>query len=63
MQKWEYNAVNRLKRVGETITDNAEKMIGGYRHQTGYVQIVITIGEDAIPKIEVHQELISDKLD
>ena len=37
MEKWEFKAVSDLKEVGQTIINNAEKMIGGYRYQTGDV--------------------------
>lgn len=60
MEKWEFKVVSDLKEVGQTIIDNAEKMIGGYRYQTGVVDIHITISDEMLPQIEVTQRLITD---
>ncbi len=38
MREWEDKAIRRLKAVGQTIIDNAEKMIGGYKSQEGKMQ-------------------------
>ena len=60
MEKWEFKVVSDLKEVGQTIINNAEKMIGGYRHQTGDVDIHITISDSMLPQIEVTQRLVAD---
>lgn len=60
MEKWEYKAVTQLKEIGQTIIDNAEKMIGGYKHQIDDIDIHITLSDEEIPKIEVTQRLIAD---
>lgn len=59
MEKWEYKAVTGLKEVGQTIINNAEKMIGGYKYQTGDIDIHITLSDDELPKIEVIQRLLA----
>ncbi len=60
MEKWEYKAVTYLKEAGQTIVDNAEKMIGGYKHQTGDIDIHITLRDGNLPEIEVTQRLLPD---
>lgn len=60
MEKWEYKAVTDLKEIGQTIINNAEKMIGGYKYQTGDIDIHITLSDDELPKIEVIQRLLAD---
>ena len=60
MEKWEYKAVAGLKEVGQTIINNAEKMIGGYKYQTGDIDIHITLSDGALPEIEVTQRLLAD---
>ncbi len=60
MEKWEYKAVTNLKKAGQTIIDNAEKMIGGYKYQTGDIDIHITLSDAQLPTIEVTQRLLPD---
>lgn len=60
MEKWEFRAVSDLKEIGQTIIDNAEKMIGGYKHQTGDIDIHITLSDGTLPEIEVIQRLVAD---
>ena len=62
MEKWEYKAVSRLKAAGQTIIDNAEKMIGGYKYQRGDLDIWIKLSDGAEPEIEVTQRLYPDRL-
>ena len=62
MEMWEYKIVTRLKGVGQTIIDNAEKMVGGYKHQVEDVDIHITLRGDQLPQIEVTQRLLADNI-
>ncbi len=62
MEKWEYQAVTRLKDAGQTIIDNAEKMIGGYKYQRGDLDIWIRLSDGALPEIEVTQRLYPDRI-
>ncbi len=62
MEKWEYEAVTYLKKAGQTIIDNAEKMVGGYKHQIDDIDIHITLSDDQLPKIEVTQRLVPDNI-
>lgn len=54
--------VKELKAAAETIYNNAERIIGGYKSQTGDVDIMITINGWDAPRITVDQELLPDNI-
>ncbi len=62
MREWEDKAIRRLKAAGQTIIDNAEKMIGGYKYQVGDIDIWIKMSDGELPQIEVTNRLIPDDL-
>ena len=54
-------AVFQLKAAGQSIIDNAEVIVGGYKYQTGDVDVTITIDPDGdAPTIDVRQSLLPE---
>ena len=62
MRNWELKAIKQLQAAGQTIIDNAEIMIGGYKFQTGDIDIHITISYQEAPEISVEQRLLPDDI-
>lgn len=57
-------AVQNIKNAGQTVIDNAEKMLGLYTYQTGELTIEIRMDIETlcIPIITVKQQLIPDQI-
>lgn len=56
-----YNqTVEWLKACGKSIICNAETIAGGYKYQTGDLDIIITINDTEPPKINVRQEFFPE---
>ena len=53
-------AIWMLKQCGQSLIDNAETIVGGYRYQTGDLDITITINEREAPSIRVDQEFLPE---
>ena len=55
-------AVWMCKQCGQSLIDNAEVIVGGYRLQTGDLDITITINDKEAPYIRVNQEFCPEGL-
>ena len=55
-----HQTVEWLKACGKSIIDNAEIIAGGYKYQTGDLDVTITINDTEAPTIRVRQELLPE---
>lgn len=54
--------VEWLKDCGQSIIDNAETIVGGYRYQTGDLDVVITVNDTDAPTISVNQQFVPEMM-
>ena len=54
--------VEYIKACGQSLIDNSEIIAGGYRFQTGDLEIQITINDEEAPNIQIIQRLIPEQI-
>ena len=63
-EDWKQRAVDAIRAAGETLMEDAEIMLGGYKFQTGELEIIVPVAPtDQTPTITVTQRLYPNAMD